>query len=218
MRQAFSRWACRVVLLSGGLATLVACGGASPTSSPSPVATEPLSSCDLSFEPAATSEYVLPYEVSTTRTVIQTYCPPNPAWGHHGAYAFDFDMPIGTPIVASRGGVVYFVKEQREDGDRTEANGIGIEHADGTVIQYFHLTKDGSFVEVGDRVERGQVIGLSGNTGPSSGPHLHIWLLRSRSQASKRDSLPISFRNAQGPLDSNGGLVHLASYTALPSD
>lgn len=192
------------------------CDGGSSRSPTGPTsAAAALSSCDLAYPPAEGSPYALPFPPGTEYPMIQGACPPNPAWGHHGSYAWDFEMEIGTPVVAARGGLVYFVVESIEDGDPSQPNGIGIEHADGTVAQYYHFTKDGVLVEPGDTVTQGQTIGLSGNTGPSTGPHLHLWVLRSRSMAGKADSLPISFSNAGGPLGSDGGLVQGATYRAL---
>jgi murein DD-endopeptidase MepM/ murein hydrolase activator NlpD len=197
------------------VAALLACNDSGPSPTSPRMRSTALSSCDLPYPPAASAPYALPFERGSTFVLNQAACPPNPNWGHHGSYANDFEMPIGTRVTAARDGLVYFVVEHIVDGDSSQANGIGIEHADGTVMQYFHFTVNGALVEVGDFVAQGQLIGLSGNTGPSSGPHLHLWLLRSRSQAGKADSLPISYSNAGGPLDENGALVQSAAYTAL---
>ena len=51
-----------------------------------------------------------------------------------------------------------------------------IVHDDGTMALYAHLREGGVLVRVGQRVEKGQQIGLSGNTGFTSGPHLHFAL------------------------------------------
>jgi murein DD-endopeptidase MepM/ murein hydrolase activator NlpD len=91
---------------------------------------------------------------------------------------------------------------------------VFIEHADGTVMAYVHLTTNGSLVGVGDQVVQGRPIGLSGNSGCSSDPHLHVTLYRAGNSFDHDDSLPLNYRNAQGPIDPNGGLVQGADYTA----
>lgn len=95
-------------------------------------------------------------------------------------YAIDFATPEGTPVLAARGGVVM----QVQDGfsghgldphrDASRANLIRILHDDGSMGLYAHLANGGARVRVGQRVEAGQRIGLSGNTGYSTAPHLHF--------------------------------------------
>ena len=97
-------------------------------------------------------------------------------------YAVDLVMPVGTPILAARDGVVM----QAESGfDRSgtnkekygeRANLVRVLHDDGTMAVYAHLQENGVYVRVGERVHVGQQIAVSGNTGFSSGPHLHFCL------------------------------------------
>jgi hypothetical protein len=83
--------------------------------------------------------------------------------------ALDLPVPVGTPIHAVDAGVV--VRVQREAaGDA--GRWVGVRHASGLTSRYLHLSKP--LVELDDQVERGAVIGLSGNTGNSAGPHLHL--------------------------------------------
>ncbi|BBN83375.1 hypothetical protein PA25_33600 [Pseudoalteromonas sp. A25] len=122
------------------------------------------------------SLYILPYQPGESYKVeVST--------GHYrksnkgvGLYAIDFNMPIGTKVVASRSGEVVAVQESFEDynGEDLKENYIFIRHNDGTIARYFHLTHQGALVSEGDTIEAGQVIGLSGNTGQSGGPHLHF--------------------------------------------
>ena len=120
--------------------------------------------------------YALPYQAGEEYLMSQGY---NGRFSHSGKNALDFTMPIGTKIVAARGGLVIEVKENSGKGcaDRSclgQANKITILHEDGTMADYAHLKKKGALVKVGDQVNKGEVIGLSGNTGYTSGPHLHF--------------------------------------------
>lgn len=89
-------------------------------------------------------------------------------------------MPIGTEIVASSDGEVVLVEEQFSDTDHIPGheNVIVVLHDDGTFARYLHLTKNGALVDIGDSVYQLDVIGLSGNSGISTGPHLHFDVMR----------------------------------------
>ena len=82
----------------------------------------------------------------------------------------DFGGNVGTPIAAPAAGTVIF-----SDTLQLRGNTVIIDHGLGVVSGYYHLSE--ILANVGDRVEPGQVIGLGGNTGLSTGPHLH-WELR----------------------------------------
>ena len=176
--------------------------------------------CDQPFGEPDESLYVLPWPVGGTYRVQNAHCPPNPNWGHQNTFAYDFDLAIGDPVIASRAGRVLFVRESNMDGNRTCGTGgenwVFVQHADGTVMQYVHLTFNGALVNVGEFVQQGQTIGLSGDTGCSAGPHLHTWLFRDATDFSRKASLPVNYRNASGPLDSNDALAIGGTYTALP--
>ena len=174
--------------------------------------------CKTDFGDPAESPFILPFQVGETQNVIQSYCPENPNWGHHNWFAYDFDTAIGDTIVATRAGVVLFTREHFTDGNRVpgEENFVFVRHADSTVMHYMHLTQNGALVEVGDTVAQGQPIALSGDTGGSTGPHVHIALFTAdRTGFERQFTLPINFRNAQGPLDQYRGLIFQANYTAL---
>lgn len=95
-------------------------------------------------------------------------------------YAVDLIVPVGTPVLAARGGVVMQAENAFDRGgqDRAKygdrANFIRILHDDGSMGLYAHLQENGVLVRAGDRVELGQLIAYSGNTGYSTGPHLHF--------------------------------------------
>jgi len=82
----------------------------------------------------------------------------------------DFRGATGAPIRAANDGVVALV-----DNFFLAGNVVYVDHGAGLTTGYFHLSKP--LVKVGDRVKRGQVIGLVGATGRVTGPHLH-WAAR----------------------------------------
>lgn len=115
-------------------------------------------------------------------------------------YAVDFDMPVGTPVVAARSGVVVDVVLDHDKGGRDpsymeQANMITIVHDDGTLAEYAHLSPGPALVKRGERVNAGHLLGYSGNTGYSTGPHLHFVVSRPDVEEGKviRRSLPVHF-------------------------
>lgn len=75
----------------------------------------------------------------------------------------------GTPLINVSDGVVTQIYRL---GDKNVGNGIKVENSDGVEIIYGHLSEIS--VKVGDKVDIGQIIGKTGNTGNSTGPHLHL--------------------------------------------
>jgi murein DD-endopeptidase MepM/ murein hydrolase activator NlpD len=97
--------------------------------------------------------------------------------------AVDIPMPEGTPILAARAGIVFHTVSENDAGGaeeayRNQANVVRVLHSDGTVGNYVHLMHEGVAVKDGERVEAGKLIGYAGNTGMSSGPHLHFAVTR----------------------------------------
>jgi len=90
--------------------------------------------------------------------------------GIHGYNAVDIGAPIGTPIIASASGEVILARPTGYNG------GYGrytiIKHPNGTQTVYAHMSKNITWV--GQHVVQGQVIGYVGNTGRSTGPHIHF--------------------------------------------
>ena len=125
-----------------------------------------------------TYRYRLPYEQGRSFKVLQTF---GGTFSHHGEshYAVDFAMPEGSRVYAAREGLVVAIQSSSSTGGpdksfRTDGNFVYIRHADKSLGIYVHFRKDGVLVKAGDSVSRGQLIGLSGNTGWSSVPHLHF--------------------------------------------
>ena len=82
---------------------------------------------------------------------------------HNG---MDFAAPVGTPVRATGNGVVAETKKTGAQGIR-----VVIDHGHGYKTVYAHL--NGYTVNVGQKVNRGKIIGTVGNTGMSTAPHLH---------------------------------------------
>jgi murein DD-endopeptidase MepM/ murein hydrolase activator NlpD len=117
------------------------------------------------------------------------------------AYAVDIEMPVGTQIYAARGGTVIEVASQYFEGSddakrAARANVVRILHADGTMALYAHLNWDSIRVRPGQVVERGEYIADSGNTGFSTGPHLHFAVIRN--SGLHHESLPVQFVRPSG--------------------
>jgi murein DD-endopeptidase MepM/ murein hydrolase activator NlpD len=111
-------------------------------------------------------------------------------------------MPVGTRVLAARDGlVVETVSEFQNAGfgdglPLDSANYVRILHQDGTFALYGHLAWQSIHVVPGQRVVRGQHIADSGNTGFSSGPHLHFVVQLNRAGA--MESVPVTFAGADG--------------------
>lgn len=121
-------------------------------------------------------------------------------FSHNGtqAWAVDFRADVGTSIAAVRGGVVMDTREDSDTGcDEAscadDANYVRIDHGDGTFGVYLHLEFQGVEVEPGDVVAPGEIIGRTGNTGWSTGPHLHLHVL-----GTNGFSVPLHFLEFEG--------------------
>lgn len=145
------------------------------------------------------------YPLQTTQLRIEQ------GWG--GAYshddaqnrhAVDFAAEIGTPVLAARAGTVMEVEADfAQAGLHAEtfagrANFVRIVHVDGTMALYAHLDANGVLVRVGQRVRKGEVIGRSGNTGFTAGPHLHFTVQANRGL--RLESIPFRMFGPQGIL------------------
>jgi murein DD-endopeptidase MepM/ murein hydrolase activator NlpD len=151
--------------------------------------------------------YKLPYGGGTTHDVCQGNNHGGSTHTGLGAYAWDFCMPIGTPVGAARGGTVKAVRQDSNRGGwgakfADDANYIVVDHGDGTAGLYMHLMFNGARVKVGDRVQTGQLLGYSGNTGWTSAPHLHFMVMQTSDDDFYTQSVPVLFLD----VPSNGGL------------
>ncbi len=123
--------------------------------------------------------YRLPYPKGKSYSVMQGY---DGKFSHHGEqqFAIDFKLPLGSTVCAARGGTVLMTRADSDEGGRdrdkylNKANYIRILHDDGSIGSYVHLQHHGALVTVGEQVHAGQKIGLSGETGYATSPHLHF--------------------------------------------
>jgi len=117
-------------------------------------------------------------------------------------YAIDIVMPVGTTVLSAQSGVVMDVEEDfnRAGTDMKKfadkANHVRILHEDGTMALYAHLDLASVSVRPGAHVRAGQVIARSGNTGFSTGPHLHFVI--QQNVGMELVSVPFEFRRAEG--------------------
>jgi murein DD-endopeptidase MepM/ murein hydrolase activator NlpD len=146
--------------------------------------------------------YRLPYAIASSFPVSQAY--PS-AITHRDAaslHAIDFVMPVGTQVFAARAGVVIEVASDFHDSgldpevDGPRANIIRVLHDDGTMSLYAHLNWNSIRVTPGQHVQRGEYLADSGNTGFTTGPHLHFVVQRNRE--GNLISVPVEFAAADG--------------------
>lgn len=157
------------------------------------------------------AHYRLPWEDGNHR-VSQTW---GGSFSHRSEYAVDIAMPIGTPVVAARGGRVIQINDGWPEGGpdpayADQANGVWILHEDGTYGQYVHLQAGQMAVDLGDTVQAGQRLGRSGNSGYSTNPHLHF-VVKSAKDAWTTTTHPIRF-------DVDGRALMLTSGVHYPVD
>ncbi len=109
-------------------------------------------------------------------------------------YGMDFEAALGTPIESSLDGIITRVRYDRANG-----NNVKIRHSKDLTTQYLHLSQIDSAMIVGDSVKQGQIIGLVGSTGYSSGPHLclRVWYM-----GKQRDPLKFDFPRREDIKDS----------------
>jgi murein DD-endopeptidase MepM/ murein hydrolase activator NlpD len=115
-------------------------------------------------------------------------------------FATDWKMPEGTAVYAARDGVVVGVRDDSEKGGAHRkyedcANMVTVQHSDGTMAHYCHLQARSAKIRVGQKVRVGDLLALSGNTGFTSGPHLHFAVFKTRNGLG-RETIPVKFRTA----------------------
>jgi len=147
--------------------------------------------------------YLPPFAKANSFPVSQAF---NGKFSHtdqQNKYAVDLVMPVNTPIYAARAGIVIevnndFFRGGTKQAYKTRANSIRILHEDGSMAVYAHLALETAQVYTGLKVYEGQLIGYSGNTGFSSGPHLHFAVQVNKGM--ELISIPFQFTEANGTI------------------
>ncbi|OSP39795.1 peptidase [Streptomyces sp. 13-12-16] len=114
-------------------------------------------------------------------------------WAHKHS-GQDYAVPTGTTVMAAHGGTVVKAGPNGAGDGPAYGNAVVIKHGNGTYSQYAHLSQVN--VKIGQVVKTGQKIALSGNTGNSSGPHLHFEIRTTPNYGSAMD--PAKFLRANG--------------------
>lgn len=166
------------------------------------------SGCDgQTYNDPNTSPYVLPLAEGQKFTTGLTNCSSSyHAAGNADQYAFDFDLPEGTPFYAARGGTVVKVEESQPSSGGGVGNYLVIDHGDSTYGLYYHSPMNKIIPQEGDQVAQKQQLGDIGQSGLAGYPHLHFIVVQG-SYEFPYTGMPVSFKNAR-PAD-----VILQSYS-----
>lgn len=193
-----------------GTSTALAAGGTTPAA-PDPQA-------PWAQEPGQSTGYRLPFEPGLEVPIHQGWLS---TYSHNGraAYAYDFGLHEGTPVLAAAGGVVSYAHGGELACGGAEllllSNYVTIDHPDGSATHYGHLA--GVDVEVGDVVNAGQQIGQSGKSGFSGcQPHLHF--ARQAQGGPVTQSIPMYFDGYPDAPLLNGQTITATAPPCAPTD
>lgn len=145
--------------------------------------------------------YRLPFRIDGAMLVGQAFNGETTHNNPQNRYAVDIGLPIGTPVLAAREGVIMDIENEFADGGAKAKyiqrnNYVRILHDDGTMAVYAHLKRGSIGVRPGQRVQRGQIIARSGSSGYSTGPHLHFTV--QKNSHGQLQSIPFEFADANG--------------------
>ncbi len=128
--------------------------------------------------PIATPRVTSSFSHTSRGRTVNYACTPISRSGHRGT---DFGVPIGTTVSAAAAGTVGYISDGCSNRGSLSSrcgggfgNYVTVNHPDGRTTYYPHMTPGSFRVRVGQRVECGTVLGQSGNSGRSTGPHLHF--------------------------------------------
>ncbi|UCM87280.1 M23 family metallopeptidase [Streptomyces marincola] len=184
-----------VAVVTASVCGSVALTGAAAATGGGPLTTEAPSAVSgaTAGEPAAerTGSWVAPIEEDYALTA--TYGNSGDRWAskHSGQ---DFAVDVGTPVRAVHEGTVVKAGGNGAGDGPAYGNAVVVKHDDDTFTQYAHLSEVG--VEAGQKVGTGEEIARSGNTGNSSGPHLHFEVRTAAGYGTAID--PMAFLREQG--------------------
>lgn len=157
--------------------------------------------------------YRLPFKKGLAFRLNQGY---NNSFTHKDdlKYSLDFDLSEGTEVYAARDGlVVQVVEGNTKSGPFEEfmddANYVTVLHDDGTFADYSHLKKDGVLIDTGQFIRRGQLIAYSGNTGFTTGPHLHFTVKKAK-KGGGFNTIPVKFHTLDGVQELTEGEIYTA--------
>ena len=189
---------------SWGVAIAIGCG--EPV--PAPSATLPCAHAELAWH--------LPFRAGAGFEVMQGNDGPT-THRDRDRFSWDFRMPRGTPVFAAATGVVVEVSDGfPEGGDNASlaerANVVVVDHGAARFSVYAHLTAHRVFVREGQRVRRGELLALSGNSGYSDAPHLHFEVTDFANR-----SLPTCFVDVPGGRPVTGQRYVSANLPAPPA-
>ncbi|AWB88135.1 M23 family metallopeptidase [Mycetocola zhujimingii] len=149
----------------------------------------------------ATGEWVSPLALDTPGLLITDFYGDRPAYVIGYAYkhnGVDLGTKEGTPIHAAASGTVITTVTDKGASKAGLGNLIIIDHGDGILSRYHHIKTGGVSVTVGQQVTVEEVIGETGNSGRSNGPHLHFTIFTDGKPVTEHAVDPIAFLRDRG--------------------
>ncbi len=145
------------------------------------------------------ADYLPPFSKESSFQISQAFAGVFSHTDSQNYYAVDIAMPENTAVHAARTGIVMEVNNDyfnsgTKQAYKSRANSIRILHGDGSMAIYAHLALEKANVYPGLKVKSGQLIAYSGNTGFSSGPHLHFSIQVNKGM--ELTSVPFKFKGA----------------------
>ena len=165
-----------------------------------------VASAMLAFWPTSTPakearpEVAVPFGCGLTFPVSQAHATGTHL--HKDTWAWDFRMPAGTPVVAALAGIVRLARGDSRVGGCNpsfgrHANYVVLDHGQGLETQYLHFRE--VTVKPGDKVQVGQLLGYSGDTGWACGAHLHFKVALQKDASWNNPSIPALIRGYGDP-------------------